>query len=281
MWLQPRDVPAADAALGRSGFHHFKARGVGRHRFYLAFEDGHWLKLDAKLVDDEDGARRRPDGPSRWTDRTKRRLARKWFASLRRTGPVIAVLGPDGAGKGSVIVGLQRVIPVAVTPVYLGFRGKRTSAPSDQRTTTSTAGRPSAAREAAFVLRTALRQWRRLLPAYVAAWRGDIVLCDRHPVEVLAVRPNRRPLVGRLERFIATRLIPRPDAVIILDAPGETLYRRKGEHSVNVLEAWRRSYAEVFLPRGAVIVQTMRAPKVAVAQSSEIVWGALQRRRGW
>src|SRR5439155_4631145 len=90
-------------------------------------------------------------------ERIRAGLARRQFAGRRRLGPVVAVLGPDGAGKGSVIAGLQSSIPVAVTALYLGRRGARARSAIGAREPAqpgeaqrSRAGR---AREAAFVLR--------------------------------------------------------------------------------------------------------------------------------
>jgi hypothetical protein len=282
IWLAPRSVSAADAALARDGFHHFNAPGHGRHRFYLAFEDGRWLKLDAKLRESDMSGSDRVVLPGN-VERIRAGLARRRFAGLRRRGPVVAVLGPDGAGKGSVVAGLQRSIPVAVTSLYLGF-GRRRALPTRGGRKDGggdTPSRPGAIRETAFVLRKAIRSWRRLFPAYVVARRGHIVLCDRHPIEVLAVRPDRAKTARLVERFIATHLMPRPDAVILLDAPGDALFRRKKEHSAEVLDRWRRNYAEVFVPLGATIVPTTGPPEAAVAQASEVVWRALKRRRAW
>lgn len=280
IWLDPRSVAATDALLAQVGFYRFIAPGQGRHRFYLSFEKGRWLKVDAKLGD------MGPSRPARFrvpgaAERIWAALARRRFARMRRLGPVVAVLGPDGAGKGSVIAGLQRAIPVAVTPLYLGRRSPRAGLAESARTIESMRSRAGPTRQTAFVLRNALRSWTRLLSGYLAAWRGHIVLCDRHPIEVLAVRPERTQPARTIERFIASRLTPKPDALILLDAPGEILFRRKGEHSTEVLERWRRNYAEVFVPLGATIVPTTGPPKAAVAQASEVVWGALRRRRVW
>jgi thymidylate kinase len=279
IWLGPRAVRATDALLTQVGFHRFIAPGQGRHRFYLSFEKGRWLKVDAKLGDMSRSRPARVRVPG--AERILAALARRRFARIRRLGPVVAVLGPDGAGKGSVIAGLQRAIPVAVTPLYLGRRSPRAGPAESARTIESTRSRAGPTRQTAFVLRNALRSWTRLLSGYLAAWRGHIVLCDRHPIEILAVRPERTQPARAIERFIASRLTPRPDALILLDAPGEILFRRKGEHSVEVLERWRRNYAEVFVPLGATIVPTTGPPKAAVAQASEVVWGALRRRRAW
>lgn len=276
IWLDPQSTHAADEALARTGFHRFPTPGQGRHRFYLSFEEGHWLKLDAKLTE-ADGVPSHPTALLGRLGRVRHAMARRRLAGLRRLGPVVAVLGPDGAGKGSVIAGLQRSIPVAVNTIYLG----RTRTRSRPGRASGVRGRPGPLRDSAFVLRKAIRYWKRLLPAYLAAWRGHIVLCDRHPIEVLAIRPDRAKPAQAIELFIGGRLTPRPDALILLDAPGDILFRRKGEHSTEVLERWRKSYAEVFLPLGATIVPTTGPPEAAIAQASQVVWGVLGRRRGW
>src|SRR5439155_11457122 len=106
----------------------------------------------------------------------------------------------------------------------------------------------------AFLLRKAIRAWRQLLRGYAAAWRGHIVLCDRHPVEILAILPQRTRTGAVLERILTQRLTPRPDAIVVLDAPAGVLHGRKQEHPIATLERWRSGYATAFGPRGAVIV---------------------------
>jgi thymidylate kinase len=272
IWLTPEGIPAADRVLERVGFHHFAAPGQWAHRFYLSFDSGRWCKLDAKLGD-EDGAEAPGTGFLKLNQRSFTALARRGLAGVRRLGPIVAVLGPDGAGKGSLIARLEHSIPVAVTSLYLG--GRRPTSRVDSRR------HESALRDSVFVIRKAVRSWVRLVPAYLAAWRGHIVLCDRHPIEVLAIRPRRAKPARGLEAFIGRHLMPKPDAMVLLDAPADVLFRRKREHSPEVLDAWRESYAEVLLPLGAALIRTTGRPEAAAAQASEVVWGALKRRRAW
>jgi len=285
------DLTRADAALLSAGFRRFDAPGHSGHRFYLARDGDRWCKLDV-MVDAPVLSRRQRDGDlwvaapadqdaharARAAGRPalsgRARLARARPLSWRRTGPVVAVLGPDGAGKGTVIDGLVARLPVGVTVARLGTARSGPAPETDSQPPPS----PRPVREVVFVTRKWLRSLRRLVAAYAAAWRGHIVLCDRHPVEVLAVHPHRSPVAARWERLVLTRGLPRPDAIVVLDAPTAVLVARKPEHPAATIERWRTGYRQ--LP-GAVVVDTSADVDASVTAASRVVWDALATRRGW
>jgi thymidylate kinase len=217
---------------------------------------------------------------------------------IRRRGPVLAILGPDGAGKGSVIAALEQQFPMPVTTVYLGlgasgatYRPARARPGSRSRgwaavalgairrgLRRAAAALPDIVRVSQSRLRQTLKLAGRLLPAYVQAWRGDLVLCDRHPLEHLALAPPLPRAVAAFERLFLGHIVPWPDAVVILDAPAAVLFARKREHPLERLEEWRRRYREALLPRGARVVSTDRPLDESVTEVAAIAWEAVRAR---
>ncbi len=122
------ELRAAERALREQGFHRLDAPGSPRHRFYLAFDRGRWLKIDAKLARGSSATTR---SGRHWEagEHVLTALAQRRPLGLRRAGPVVALLGPDGAGKGTVIEALKARIPAGLTVVYLGERRRNSPRP--------------------------------------------------------------------------------------------------------------------------------------------------------
>jgi thymidylate kinase len=264
--VRRRDLPQIERVLRDAGLYRLRANGHPGHRFFIGQRGGVWVKVDAKF-------------PASRTARLLAPLTRPLPVGIRRRGPVIAVLGPDGAGKGTVIARLLERIPVGVTAIYLGSGASGGLTPPTAPTVPRVG--PGPLREIAGVLRKTLRVWPKLVRGSLEARRGHVVLFDRHPLEALAIKPERSAPAAALERLLAAHLTPWPDAIIVLDAHADLLYRRTREHPPEVLEAWRRAYAETFVPFGAVVVSTNGPRGPAVDTASNIVWGALRRRARW
>jgi hypothetical protein len=92
-------------------------------------------------------------------------------------------------------------------------------------------------------------EWLRQSVALGHALRGRIVVFDRHffldyyHADVESAR--RRGPAQRLHGWMLEHVYPKPDLVIMLDAPAEVLHARKPEATVAWLERRRQQYLEL------------------------------------
>ncbi len=184
------------------------------------------------------------------------RIRRTWRRSIRTTvklqkatvrrGPTLALLGPDGAGKSTLIADLGRTCDPRPRTEYMGVyprsRDNRSTLPGIR------------------FLATVGRLWTAQARAGVTRRRGRAVIFDRHPLEALYVGPPTS-VRGRLRRRLLSRTVPRPDHVVVLDAPVEELLRRKPEHSPDRTAEMRESYLRLAGSVGARVVDTTAGPE--------------------
>ena len=170
---------------------------------------------------------------------TLRRIARlplrvRGLRRLReRRGLLVAVLGPDGAGKSTLVEGLRRNLPLPTRVQYMGLTGGRLPKADALRI-------PGLV----FVARVAILWFRYARSAYYRA-RGGIVLFDRYTLDGAVPSGMRLSLAGRVSRRLQRHACPMPDLVLLLDASGGTLHARSGEYDAAVLESWRTAFARL------------------------------------
>lgn len=190
-------------------------------------------------------------------------------ARLRADPPLpwIAILGPDGSGKSSLIAGLRRAWPPSLGPMHtyhLRPRRLDRATPATEPVVDPHAEPPRRALASAAVLGAVLADWWIGYWTRIVAQRAKhgFVVFDRHLVDLL-VDPRRYRYGGPwwLARA-ACRLAPRPDLVVVLDAPPEVVRARKQEVTVEESRrqnaAYRRLAAD--LP-GARLVDATAPPE--------------------
>lgn len=184
-------------------------------------------------------------------------------------GFTVALIGCDGAGKTTVARALERKGDLPVRYIYMGVnpdasnyqlpttrlvngvkqaRDRR----ADLAERVPPAPSPTGVRRVRRAIRATLRlanrlaeEWYRQLLATFHLRRGRIVVFDRHfaaDYHAADVAAAERTLTRRLHGFFLTRLYPQPDLLILLDAPPEVLFARKGEGTLASLTLRRAEY---------------------------------------
>ncbi len=180
------------------------------------------------------------------------RKLNRWVNARQPRSPLVALLAPDGAGKSTLAASIQGTFYFPVRSIYMGLYQKGTTSSALFRL-------PGLS----LTKRLFTQWWRYLIARYHQA-RGRLVIFDRYTYDALL--PPRHPL-GRfkqLRRWLLAHACPAPDLVLLLDAPGEVLFARKGEHSASVLEEQRCSYLslQARLPHMIIIDATRNAEQV-------------------
>jgi len=91
-------------------------------------------------------------------------------------------------------------------------------------------------------------EWYRQVVAWTYVRSGVIVIFDRHFFFDFYAHDvaggSARSFDRRLHGFLLSRVYPKPDLIIYLDAPPELLFDRKGEGTLEWLERRRQEYLE-------------------------------------
>jgi thymidylate kinase len=197
---------------------------------------------------------------------------RSWAAALwrgaRYRGVSVALLGPDGAGKSTLGVGLQESFPLPARIIYMGLYSRWLNRAARLRFPPVVA----LGRLAVFWGRYALARYHQA--------RGRLVIFDRYAFDALL--PSHDGVNG-LIRWVDAHACPAPDVTLFLDAPGDLMYRRKG--------ARKHTPQELALARDAYLALAWRIPRLTILDASAdrervrmeaiaAIWRAYQQRLG-
>lgn len=211
------------------------------------------------------------------------------------SGRVLTLIGADGAGKSTQARRLCARLGARAVHIYMGSnptevthalpstrawvwlkralgRSVHHSGPPDPEP----ASRPSRRREralqhgkslAAVGLRVSEELYR-LLRAQSYARKGYVVILDRHPYADYFARRVRATDAwvrwgDRIHGLFLERVYPRPQGLVLLDAPAEVLHARKPEGSLAAVRARRQEYLDMAraLPSGMLAVVDVSRPE--------------------
>jgi thymidylate kinase len=202
-----------------------------------------------------------------WAADVPRRF-RRWQGP---TGVHVVFLGADGSGKSTTLAGVgdalapafRRVTSKHLAPaLFPGARAAHHVTAPHSRPPRSLVG--SLAKAVHWILDYTLGYYLKIRPALV---RSTLVLFDRYLVDAL-IDPRRYRYGGpRWVLHLVWTLIPKPDLVILLDAPPEVLRARKQEVSLLETERQRHAYRQLveMLPNGHIVDAAQPLDRVVTA----------------
>lgn len=139
----------------------------------------------------------------------------------------MALLGPDGAGKSTLAAGVRESFYFPTRSIYMRLYQR---------------GGGARRIPGIGLVSRLLMLWRNCLLAAYHQSRDRLVIYDRYGYDHRLKMPGRQPFKGRVRRWLLAHACPPPHLTLVLDAPGEVLYTRKGEHSPGELEEQRQRF---------------------------------------
>jgi hypothetical protein len=212
------------------------------------------------------------------------RLAGKLGRVLRPDGLSVVLLGPDGAGKSSTSDAIggsalpepfERSVCWGFVPPLHRLIGRNSGPSSEPHALPPRSPLNSVAKAFYWLSYAMLNELR----VRFAKARGTLVLYDRHFIDVL-VDPVRYRYSG--PRWLAKLiwgLVPKPDVVILLNAPAEIIQARKQEVPLSVTRQQATAYLKLVqgLDYGRVVDAAQPFPRV-VHQATDVILEALNAR---
>lgn len=198
------------------------------------------------------GLRKTMGGTVRWL---RNHLGEVWSPPV---APIVALVGPDGVGKSTMIDRLARVLPgllatagvevrhwrPGLLPPLAWWSGRRPEPACAPTVPRRVGGRMAWLRTVYYTLDYL---WGYVVRDRPAAGRLKVVLYDRHALD-MQVDPVRYGIAGAHWPRLLSRIIPKPHVTIALLADADVISLRKQELTVDELRrqiaCWQHLYTE-------------------------------------
>ncbi|WP_348261028.1 hypothetical protein P8935_14590 [Telmatobacter sp. DSM 110680] len=210
-----------------------------------------WMSMDAGLNTFRAELRRNSgDSLLRRIVSSPAHLLHQFERVVKPTGGCIAIMGPDGAGKSAVIDALRHQFDSAYNKIRLFhlrpkalWTGKATT-----QAVTDPHGKPprgaiiSVLKAISLIVDYWLGYALKIGPA---VRRSQLIIFDRYIYDLLVDSKRIRYGGPAWLLEIAVRMVPRPDLIILLDAPADVLWSRKQEVAFDEVTRQRDRYRKV------------------------------------
>lgn len=209
---------------------------------------------------------------NRWLE-----LRRRMRRVLRPSGLVIAVLGPDGSGKSTLIEGIRRELGqlfrrtdyIHLRPRFLRQGGVGILPTTDPHRLPPRGTIASLAKLVMYVTDSWLGHALRVFPL---KRHSSLVIFDRYPHDMLADPKRYRLSTPRWINALLLKPVPLPDMWLVLDAPAAVLLGRKAEVSAAACEEQLVGYRRLLQNfQNAVGIDAAKSSQSAIADACEAV----------
>ena len=207
-------------------------------------------------------------------------------------GTTIALVGQDGAGKSTIARSVVDHLPYDAATVYMGInleastvmlpttrlslamkrrRGRRPDMTAHGDEGNRKTGVAADLRRMARAVNWIAEEMYRTVLVQRIRRRGAIAIQDRdfycdYYWSAVSLARERRPLDVRLHGAYLRRWYPKPDLVLLLDAPAEVLHARRPEHDLAQIAQRRAAYLALVDVLPAVQVVSADRPLAEVIE---------------
>lgn len=198
---------------------------------------------------------------------------------MKHHGISVALLAPDGGGKSTLAKSLIAQRHLNARFIYMGENQKASNIGLPTTPWFKKKKKQKGKNPLEKILvgifnfpNTLLEQWYRLSVSFYYRYRGRSVIFDRYIYDAW-LNPRKKSLVKKVRRLLVEGTYPTPDLVLFLDAPGEVLFARKGEHNPEWLESKRQAYLALQrqLPNMLVLDAT-QSPQKVQKEAIDLLW---------